>query len=69
MTAIRTSEPFISTSTDSPAYRLLDVLWVVHALHVPHRANNGDLRSLNNSGDQKPVRHGICGCCKRLNRS
>jgi quercetin dioxygenase-like cupin family protein len=29
--AIRTSEPFISTSKDSPAYWLLDILWVVHA--------------------------------------
>ena len=31
MTPIRTSEPFISTANDSPAYWLLDVLWVVHA--------------------------------------
>jgi quercetin dioxygenase-like cupin family protein len=31
MTAIRTSEPFISTPKNSPAYWLLDVLWVVHA--------------------------------------
>ena len=31
MTAIHTSEPFISTSKDSPAYWLVDVLWVVHA--------------------------------------
>jgi hypothetical protein len=31
MTAIRTSEPFISTAEDTPAYWLLDVLWIVHA--------------------------------------
>jgi hypothetical protein len=31
MTAIGTSEPFISTPKDSPAYWLLDILWVVHA--------------------------------------
>jgi hypothetical protein len=31
MTAIRSSNAFISTPKDSPAYWLLDVLWVVHA--------------------------------------
>jgi hypothetical protein len=31
MTSIRTAKPFTSTSKDSPAYWLLDVLWVVHA--------------------------------------
>jgi mannose-6-phosphate isomerase-like protein (cupin superfamily) len=31
MTTIRTSEPFLSTPNDSPAYWLLDILWVVHA--------------------------------------
>jgi len=30
-TTIQTSEPFISTATESPAYWLLDILWVVHA--------------------------------------
>ena len=28
---IRTSEPFVSTPKDSPAYWLLDILWVIHA--------------------------------------
>jgi mannose-6-phosphate isomerase-like protein (cupin superfamily) len=28
---IRTSKPFLSTPMDSPAYWLLDILWVVHA--------------------------------------
>ena len=28
---LRTSEPFVSTAKDSPAYWLLDILWVVHA--------------------------------------
>ena len=31
MTEIGRSNPFIATSKDSPAYWLLDVLWVVHA--------------------------------------
>ena len=31
MTPIRTSQPIHSTSKDSPAYWLVDVLWVVHA--------------------------------------
>jgi hypothetical protein len=28
---LRTSEPFLSTAKDSPAYWLFDILWVVHA--------------------------------------
>ena len=31
MKVISTSEPFISTPNDAPAYWLLDILWVVHA--------------------------------------
>jgi len=31
MATIHTSDPFISTPQDSPAYWLLDILWVVHA--------------------------------------
>ena len=31
MTTIHTSDPFVSTPQDSPAYWLLDILWVVHA--------------------------------------
>ena len=31
MATIHTSDPFVSTPQDSPAYWLLDILWVVHA--------------------------------------